>query len=214
MKTRRMLRSIVLIAGLAIASASSINAQTSLDFTAFETGGISDPSDLDFINVNGLIVSTGDGVSISITNSSLVGSGFVTSSIPTVTKIFFEDIAGVLSSPVISSSSSGVEFASNPDAHLPGGNAINFVVESAFSAVPPPSASGLDPGEYVTFLFAGTDYDSLVSAISLGTVRVGLHIQEIGQNGEDSASFVNVIPEPSAALLGCIGAFFLLKRRR
>jgi hypothetical protein len=214
MTTRNLLGSIALVIGLAIASLSSATAQT-LNFKAFETEGISNPSDLDFIDLKGLVFSTGDGVSITITNTSAIGAGFVTSQMPTVTAIFFEDRAGVLNnSPVITSASSGVFFESNNSANLPGGKSQGFVVESAFTAVPPPPKNGLDPEDYVTFLFAGTDYDSLLVALYAGQVRVGMHIQQIGADGGDSASYISVIPEPSAAWLACLWALALFRRRR
>lgn len=193
---------------------SSSTAQT-LAFEGFETQGVSNPSDLDSINVEALIFTSGAGVAISITNTSIPGSGFVTSQMPTVTSIFFEDKAGVLSnSPTVIASSTGVAFESNNAANLPGSKAVDFVVESAFTAVPPPPKNGLDPGDYVTFLFSGTDYDSLLVALSSGQVWVGLHIQEIGADGNDSVAYFSVIPEPSAALLACLGALALFRRRR
>jgi uncharacterized protein (TIGR03382 family) len=40
-----------------------------------------------------------------------------------------------------------------------------------------------------------------------------MHVQQIGINGQNSASFVNV-PEPTSAMLGLLGALMLLRRRR
>jgi len=43
-------------------------------------------------------------------------------------------------------------------------------------------------------------------------VRFGVHVIQVGSNGQDSISMVTV-PEPSAALLGAIGVLALLRRR-
>lgn len=216
MKTLNLKGRIALVMGMAaLFGLSSANAQTSLDFVAFETGGVSNLSDLDYIDLEALIVSAAGGVSIGIYNNSAIGDPGVTATQPTVTKIFFEDRAGVLGETAsVVSSSSGVSFVSNDGATLPGGNNIGFMVDNAFTASPPPSKNGLDPGESVVFLFTGTAYESLVASIVSGDFRIGMHVQEIGVCGEDSAAFVSVVPEPASALLGLLGTLVLLRRRR
>ncbi len=214
MKTLNVLKRVALAAGLAgLMGSASVSAQTSLDFVPFETEGVSNPSDLDFINLEGLVVDTGSGVKIGIFNNS--SGGWTSSTIPTITKIFFEDQANVLSSPSIDSTSGGVLLQQNNGANLPGGNNIGFVVESAFTAQPPPVHNGIDPGEWAYFLFSGSDYGDVVGALENGSVRIGLHVQQIGSNGGDSAAYVNVaVPEPSVSLLGALGAALLFRRRR
>jgi hypothetical protein len=162
-----------------------------------------------------LIVSTGSGVSIEVKNTSTIGDPGVTAGQPTVTKIFFEDRNGVLSnSPSITGSTGQVAFISDGNLNLPGGNNIGFNVESAFKAVPPPTTNGLDPGESIVFLFSGTNYNNLIASLYTGDFRIAMHVQQIGLRGNDSAAFVNVIPEPSSAMLGLLGTLFLLRRRR
>lgn len=199
---------------MALMGLSSASAQTSLDFYAFETNGVSNLSDLDYIDLEALIVSTVGGVSIEVKNTSVIGDPGVTAGQPTVTKIFFEDKAGVLSDSVSITGSTGqVSFVSDNGANLPGGNNIGFDVETAFTAVPPPTLYGLDPGESIVFLFSGTGYDALVASLVAGDFRIAMHVQQIGINGQDSASFVN-IPEPTSAMLGLLGTLVLLRRRR
>ena len=216
MKATHLVRRIALVSGLlAIIGLSSIHAQTSLDFVPFEYSGVSNVSDLDYIDLEALIAPESGGVSIGIFNKSKVGDPAVTSTAPTVTRIFFEDRAGVLGdSAEIVSSSGGVSFVRNDGANLPGGNRIDFLVDSAYTATPPPSRNGLDPGESIVFRFGASVYDSVVASIVSGDFRIGLHVQEIGFGAEDSAAFVTVIPEPGSALLGLLGALMLLRRRR
>jgi hypothetical protein len=215
MKTNRKWRMALLSGMMAFLGLTSVNAQTSLDFYAFESNGVSNLSDLDYIDLEALIVSTVGGVSIEVKNTSVIGDPGVTADQPTVTKIFFEDQAGVLSDSVSITGSTGqVSFVSNDGANLPGGNNIGFDVETAFTAVPPPALYGLDPGESIVFLFSGTNYDALVASLVSGDFRIAMHVQQIGANGNDSAAFVNVIPEPSSAVLGLFGALLLLRRRR
>jgi hypothetical protein len=215
MKTLTPLGRIALSIAVALPFAlGSIHAQTSLDFVAFETSGVSDLDDLIFIDLNALIVSTAGGVNIQIQNNSIIGDPGITSTQPTVTRIFFEDRAGVLGSDVsITSSSPGVSFIRNDGAHLPGGNTIGFDVDTAFTAASPLSRNGLDPGESVVFLFNGTVYDALVASIVSGNFRIAMHVQEIGPSGYDSAAFVSV-PEPGTAILALLGTAILLRRRR
>lgn len=215
MKTNCKWRVALLSGMMTLLGLSSASAQTSLDFYAFETNGVSNLSDLDYIDLEALIVSTVGGVSIEVKNTSVIGDPGVTSGQPTVTKIFFEDQAGVLANSVSITGSTGqVSFVSDNGATLPGGNNIGFDVESAFKAVPPPTLYGLDPGESIVFQFSGTNYNDLIASLFSGDFRIAMHVQQIGINGSDSAAFVNVIPEPSSAVLGLLGTLVLLRRRR
>ncbi|HSP42856.1 MAG TPA: MYXO-CTERM sorting domain-containing protein, partial [Luteolibacter sp.] len=57
-------------------------------------------------------------------------------------------------------------------------------------------------------------YEQVLASVVSGDFRIALHVQEIGRFGEDSASFVNVIPEPGSALTMLLGGLLLLRRRR
>lgn len=216
MNATQLGRRVALVCGLlAVMGLSSLQAQTSLDFVPFEFSGVSNVSDLDYIDVEALVAPATGGVSIGIFNQSTPGDPGVTSTTPTVTRIFFEDRAGVLgNSPSVSSSSGVVSFVRSDGANLPGGNNIDFETSIAFTAAAPRPMNGLDPGESIVFFFGGSDYHSVVAGIVSGDFRVGLHVQEIGACAEDSAAFVTVIPEPGSALLGLLGALMLLRRRR
>jgi len=194
---------------------SAAKAQTSLDFTPFEYEGVSNVSDLDYIDLNALVVSTVDGVTVSIRNQSTIGDPGVTLTQPTVTRIFFEDRAGVTGGQISIQSYDGeVSFVRNDGANLPGGRNIGFQVESAFTATAPPSKQGLDPGESIRFLLGGTSYEHVVASLVSGDFRIAMHVQEIGRWGEDSAAFVSVIPEPGSVLPVLLSSLLLLRRRR
>lgn len=215
MKTNCKWRIALLSGMMALMGLTSSNAQTSLDFYAFETNGVSNQSVLDYIDLEALIVSTVGGVSIEVKNTSTIGDPGVNAGQPTVTKIFFEDRNGVLSdSPSISGSTGQVAFVGDGNLNLPGGSNISFDVESAFTAVPPPTTNGLDPGESIVFLFSSTNYNALIASLVSGDFRIAMHVQQIGVNAGDSAAFVNVIPEPASAMLGLLGTLLLLRRRR
>jgi hypothetical protein len=214
MKTTHCVFHALLVSLVSIIGLSSVRGQTSLDFVPFEYAGVANVSDLDYIDLEALIIEQTSGVSIGIFNRSLVGSPGVTASSPTVTRIYFEDRTGALGDSVeILTSTGSVSFVRDDGANLPGGNRISFEVDTAFTATAPPSKNGLDPGESVTFLFGAGSYNSLVAAIFSGNFRIGLHVQEIGLRGEDSAAFVS-IPEPGSALLGLVGMLLLMRRRR
>lgn len=224
----------LLISSCALLGSGNVSAQVTFNFEPFEIQGVSHPSDLEYIDINGLVASAFGGVRIGIFNDSAPGDGWVTGEIPTITSIVFEDQANVLTGAAFESAAPGVTFAQNNNITLPGGNAIGFDVEAGFRAANPQVKKGLDPGEWAYFTFTGSNYLSVVAAIESGDVRIGLHVQEIGKRAKDSASFVNtttttgdggggsgdnggppdVIPEPSSALLTLLGAAFLLRRKR
>jgi hypothetical protein len=191
------------------------NAQTSLDFTPFEFDGVSNPSDLEYIDLNAFIVTATGGVTVSISNQSQPGDPGVTGTRPTVTRIFFEDRTGTAGNDVtIFSQSGGVMFTRTDGENLPGGTNIGFEVDSAFSANNPRPVNGIDPGESIVFLFNGATYEQVRASVASGDFRIAMHVQEIGRHGEDSAAFVNVIPEPGSALTLLLGGMLLLRRRR
>lgn len=122
-----------------------------------------------------------------------MNSGAIASSI---TDIYFDDTAAfVLSNNFSFVDSLGVVSfgagASPPN--LPGGKAISFVSDFSAESNRPVSAKGINPAEYLTILFSGASYSAVMAHINDGLLRIGLHVQSIGHDG-DSDSFVSNRP--------------------
>lgn len=218
MNTPSLRRSILLYA-LVLCSATPVAfAQTSLSFAPFIAQDISDPS-LSVINIDALVSNIGTGTRFSFTNNSVINDSTVTATRPTVTQIYWDvdssfvptttSFNASLSTTTVSYTAGG-----NPS-NLPGGNVISFSSDYRFSPTNPQPQRGLDPGETGVFDFTGVTYSQVIVGLTNGTIRIGMHIQEVGANGADSKSFINqAIPEPSALLLGLCGMLGLLRRRR
>jgi hypothetical protein len=201
---------------LAIAAAAALclqpgHAQT-LDFVPFETGGVSDIGVLDPIDLNALLIQTEDGLQIEIRNDSRVGNDWITPATPTITRIYFELDAGLPADPVIVDTTGQVLMDPLANMNLPGGRNISFQSTTAFRARPAPVFNGVSPGESVNILLPDTTIDDLLAGSG---ARIGLHVQQIGPNAEDSASFaIPEIPEPGIALLATLSLLAALRRRR
>ena len=131
-----------------------------------------------------------------------------------ITDVYFDD--GHLLGISTVSNSSGVQFSkfASPG-NLPGANNITpaFNTTAGFSADsdPPVQPNGVNPNESLGIQFNlknGATYDTVISDLANGSLRIGIHVQGFANGG--SEAFVNngnncVIPAPGAVLLASIG---------
>lgn len=216
MNTKLVTRLSLLVALASSLAATSLNAQVSLDFVRFQPETIA-RTDYDYINIDALVINTGSGVRLGIFNNT-TPSGSATAEKPTVTQIYFDASSTFLNAtPTFNAgiSSAGIDmiFGGSPT-NLPGGSQIGFSADSRFSADSPTPKNGINPGEYAYFDFAGSDYNHVVSGLLSADVRFGLHVQQVLLNGSDSVALVSAVPEPSATLLGLLGALALVVCRK
>jgi hypothetical protein len=137
-----------------------------------------------------------------------------------ITDVYFAD--GTLLAIAQITSSAGVDFSvgANP-ANLPGGNGIGFFATTGFTADsnPPASANGVNTAtEWLNIRYSlqgGQTFDDTIASLYDGSLRVGMHVQAIGDDG-DSDGFVNTvtIPLPTTAGLGLAGLGAVAIRRR
>ena len=144
------------------------------------------------------------------------------------TGIFFEDGSLLALATVIYKDSeaddedfSGLDFEQT-DMNLPGWATLNpkFDATSAFSvrSDSPVQPNGVNPGESLVLRYTlqpDQTFADVITALNLGitspdeypprnSLRIGLHVQGIGEYGEYSDSFI-LTPVPGAALLGLLG---------
>lgn len=119
---------------------------------------------------------------------------------------------GISSWGIIQSGASFLHGATPPV--LPGGSAITpeFKVITAFSAKNPSPTWGLnDAADTVTFtagLGYGKTFAEVIGALDNGSLRAGMHVQAI-TDINDSASFVNAVPEPETWAMLLVGITLL-----
>jgi hypothetical protein len=111
--------------------------------------------------------------------------------------------------------------------NLPGGAsltpAFNAIQSFSADAVGNPSVGIDTASDSLTMRFTlqpGASFASVINAMNVGTLRIGLHVRSIGTQGE-SDGFVNsgnppVIPLPAAAWMGLAGlaGIAIVRRRR
>ncbi len=125
----------------------------------------------------------------------------------TISEIYFDD--GSLLSIAQIQNGAGVSFNTGgtrgvTPADLPGGKPAGFEATAIFSTqASGNNATGIDPNETLGILFnlqSGMTFADTESALANGSLRIGLHVRNIGTGGQ-SDSFVNTPPgsPPSVA---------------
>jgi len=128
-----------------------------------------------------------------------------------VEQVFFDD--GVLASSTMTiQNGTGVDFQKDTSpGNLPGGNSISppFVTTFSFSAEPPPTSNGINPGETLGLVFSGgsVSLSNVLNNLNSGDLRVGLHVIAFANGG--SESFVNRPPVPEPGTMSLLAAGLL-----
>ncbi len=101
--------------------------------------------------------------------------------------------------------------------NFPAGNTLTptFEPTDVFLADQPSPQWGIGIGEKMQIVFnlgGGVDFSDVTNALSLGTdLRIGMHIQCLGYNGEDSVAAVT--PEPATITLFGLACLGIIRRR-
>lgn len=138
-----------------------------------------------------------------------------------ITRVYFDDgdLLGI--EDIVTSDGVSYSKGASPG-NLPGGNVLDppFVASVGFfsgDADPPVYPNGVNESdewlEIIFELVGGGTFQTVLSQLGDGTLRVGIHVQGIGVD-EDSDSFL-AIPAPGSVLLASIGlgAIGAIRRR-
>lgn len=197
----------LLVCGIVLAGVVS-SAQAAVSFSLLTSNGNSNVAS----QLSADVINLGPGqVGFKFTNNVGIASS--------ITDIYFDD-GTLLGISTISDSGGGVAFtAPATPGDLPGGNAANpdFEVTKGFSADSdsPVSQNGIDSAsEWVQInfnLINSKTYADTLAALVTGELRIGLHVQAIGQTG-GSDSYINnpgggqeEVPEPTTLGIWAIG---------
>lgn len=202
-------------------------AYSNFNFGVLSQGGVSD-DDLAALDFDLVLETDGTYVTMTFSNVSSVES--------VIAQIYLHDSGeALLGSPTILSPMVNNELkfvvGSGSPTNLPGGNdpGVNFAANTALSvyASSPAPKNGIGQTESLVLQYTLlTDITTLSDALQDGTLRFGMHVQSIGDDG-NSLSFVGTpdelppppppqdpVPEPATLVLLCMGTSFLAVRKR
>lgn len=128
------------------------------------------------------------------------------------------DFSGVPQTSDAAETAGTVNMIRSKGGTLPQGSNVGFTPTFKYNRLWPGDFNGLQQGETAGFIFdiAG-DFGSLISALTSGELRFGLHLQ--GLSGGASDSYVNSVtpvPLPAAGILliGALGGLGFASRRK
>ncbi len=135
-----------------------------------------------------------------------------------ITNIYFDD-GPIIGATMNIINGPGTLFAEDGPNNMPGGEDIFFDADREFNvgAEPPPSSNGINYigiGEWATveLILDGFTLLDVLTALDLGTLRVGVHIQDFTDGSSESA--VNLVPEPATMCLLGLGGLILRKKQK
>jgi hypothetical protein len=198
---------------LAVSAAPSF-AQTPYGFINFNPGEADDASAQMCVNVS----ESGGKVVFNFVNNLGGING-------NINQIYFDSTPGLLSNMMIGpavGTVSFVVFTPPPPLNFPQGNTLAPPFVADFGAGRTGAqANAINPGESLDILFDG-DVDDVLAALGNGSLRIGLHVQSIGDDEISDSYLLNElkggtpppVPEPGTMGLLAMGAVGLLRRRR
>lgn len=137
-----------------------------------------------------------------------------------VTQIYFDNGSGSLLSGLSVGTETGVNFSTGGSPpNLPAGNTISFTADYLATADSPVAPNGINSATDSLQLLGSGVFANIIAGLTSGDLRIGLHVQAIGQLG-GSDSYVSgetpsAVPIPTSAWLLASGlGFFGIARRR
>jgi len=210
-----LIKSLLAVAGVAALSAVSAAPAWAFSFSNI-TGGDT-PGDAYANNFGFNVINQGGSVFFDIFN---YGNAAAPSMF--ISKVFFDD-NGYLSQPWVNANNNvgqvGFSGGANNDQLPQGGN--NFTTDYSFTRNPGNgNAFGIQAGEKLQLAFAG-NYNNVVTALTDGTLKIGLHVQALPNGQSDSylsSSSGNTqdTPEPLTMLAAgaAVGFGTMFKKQR
>lgn len=137
-----------------------------------------------------------------------------------VTQIYFDNGSGSFLSGLALGTETGVNFSiGGTPPNLPAGNTVSFTADYLATSDSPVAPSGINSATDSLQLLGSGLFSNIIAGLTSGDLRIGLHVQAIGQLG-GSDSYVSggtpsAVPVPISAWLFASGlGFFAIARRR